>query len=324
MGGCVIELENFDIYPRSGISYGGHAGQKKGILIDGERWIVKYPKTTVGMKAVEIPYTTSPISEYLGSKIYASIGIPTQNVKLGVSDGKLVVACKDFLRDNEKIFDFNMIRNEYDSTLAKKMEHLAFKERLHFNSHLEEIMLIMQMNSYFKVLPDLQQRFWDMFIVDAFIHNNDRNEENWGVVHSPNENRVSLVFDNGSAFCNKMSNKKFESLLSDETKFKQLVYENARSVYRLEDKPINPLKYIESMQNINVIEALIRIVPKIDFSKIQEIFDEIPKEWKGITVLSNPQREMYLKMLKFIYRRIFIPTYQNVLEEKRTKNSRQK
>ena len=41
----MIKLENFDKYTDSGISYGGHSGSKKGMLIDGENWLVKYPKS---------------------------------------------------------------------------------------------------------------------------------------------------------------------------------------------------------------------------------------------------------------------------------------
>lgn len=45
---------------------------------------------------VEISYTTSPLSEYIGSYIYESIGIPVHVTKLGIKDGKVVVAYKDF------------------------------------------------------------------------------------------------------------------------------------------------------------------------------------------------------------------------------------
>ena len=43
---------------RDGI-YGGNGGTKDGVLIDGEYWFIKYPKTTRGMseKAQQISYT---------------------------------------------------------------------------------------------------------------------------------------------------------------------------------------------------------------------------------------------------------------------------
>lgn len=41
-------------------------------------------------------YTASPLSEYIGSQIYQSLGIPVHETMLGIRDNKLVVACKDF------------------------------------------------------------------------------------------------------------------------------------------------------------------------------------------------------------------------------------
>ena len=51
-------------------TYGGKAGDKEGITINGEYWIVKYPKSTKGMRGTLDSYTTAPLSEYIGSNIY--------------------------------------------------------------------------------------------------------------------------------------------------------------------------------------------------------------------------------------------------------------
>ena len=47
-------------------AYGGMAGSKLGIIYQNEDWILKFPKTTKGMRETEISYTTSPLSEYIG------------------------------------------------------------------------------------------------------------------------------------------------------------------------------------------------------------------------------------------------------------------
>ena len=82
---------------RDGI-YGGNGGTKDGVLIDGEYWFIKYPKTTRGMseKAQQISYTTAPLSEYIGSHIYSILGFDVHDTLLGIKKGKAVVACKDF------------------------------------------------------------------------------------------------------------------------------------------------------------------------------------------------------------------------------------
>ena len=92
----MIKIENFDNLRLSGIAYGGHSGSKKWVIIEGEKWLLKYPKSTKSMDRVDLSYTTVPLSEYLGSHIYELIGIETHKAKLGISNKKIVVACKDF------------------------------------------------------------------------------------------------------------------------------------------------------------------------------------------------------------------------------------
>lgn len=99
----MIEIKNLDEYDlsiRAG-SYGGRAGDKDGITINGEYYIVKYPKSTKSMNVKDMSYTTAPLSEYLGSKIYEVLGIDIHETMLGIRNGKLVVACKDFCKKKE-------------------------------------------------------------------------------------------------------------------------------------------------------------------------------------------------------------------------------
>ncbi len=307
----MINIENFDGLSASGISYGGHGGSKRGIILNNERWFLKYPKSTKSMDVQGISYSTTPLSEYLGSHIYESIGLETHKTKLGVANGKLVVACKDFLNSNEIIIDYNMIKNEYDENVERAIEHLSSSSNIDSNHDLEEVLVMMEENPYFKNNSELKNRFWDMFVIDALIGNNDRNEGNWGLIlnKDTNELRLAPVYDNGAAFYNKSSDDKLNSIYEDEFKFKQSVYDSELSIYKLNGKQINPLKYIESMENKECNVALLRIVPKIDMSKIINIFNEIPSEYNGLSVLSNIQKKYYLKSLQYKYDNILISIY---------------
>lgn len=313
----MIKIENFDLLASSGISYGGHGGSKKGIIINNERWFLKYPKSTRSMEVEGLSYSTTPLSEYLGSHIYESIGLEVHETKLGFSSGKIVVACRDFLDSNEIIIDYNMIKNEYDENVEKAIENLSSNSSIDSNHNLEEVLLIIEQNPYFKSIPELKMRFWDMFIIDSFINNNDRNEGNWGLVLNKDTNklRLSPVFDNGAAFYNKSENEKLTTIYNDEIKFKQSVYDSSISVYRLNGKKINPLKYIESMNNEECNKAVLRIVPKINMDKISNIFNEIPKEYNGLPVLSKIQKTYYLKSLEYKYNNILIPIYNKLIEK---------
>lgn len=307
----MIKIENFDLLDPSGISYGGHGGSKRGVIINNFRWFLKYPKSTKSMDVLGLSYSTTPLSEYLGSHIYETIGIETHETKLGIANGKIVVACKDFLDSNEMIIDYNMIKNEYDEGVEKAIENLSTGSNIDSNHDLEELLLIMEKNPYFKSIPELRERFWNMFLIDAFISNNDRNEGNWGLVlnKDTNELRLSPVFDNGASFYNKSDDDKLNSIYKDEFKFKQSVYDSSVSIYRLNGKRINPLKYIESMENLECNKAVLRMVEKIDMNKIKNIFDELPEEYNGLPVLSKMQKTYYLKSLEYKYNNVLIPVY---------------
>ena len=312
----MIKIENFDLLRPSKISYGGHGGSKRGVIINNEKWFLKYPKSTKSMNVDGLSYSTTPLSEYLGSHIYELIGLDVHKTKLGYANGKIVVACKDFLSNNETIIDYNMIKNEYDENVEREIEHLSSSGNLNSNHDLEEVLIIMEQNPYFKTIPELKIRFWDMFVIDAFISNNDRNEGNWGLILNKETNklRISPVFDNGSSFYNKSSNNKLTSIYEDEFKFKQSVYESSISIYRLNGKPINPLKYIESMREEECNKAILRIVPKINMDKIKDMFNNVPEEYNGIPVLSKIQKLYYLKSLEYKYNNVLIPIYKKLLK----------
>ena len=84
----MIEIADLRDCAPSGLFYGGRAGQKEGILINGEPWIAKYPRTTRDLVGKHLPsYTSSPVSEYLGSHIYGLLGIPVHETTLGYRAG---------------------------------------------------------------------------------------------------------------------------------------------------------------------------------------------------------------------------------------------
>lgn len=318
----MIKMEDFDSLKPSGISYGGHGGSKRGVILNGERWFLKYPKSTKSMDVEGLSYSTTPLSEYLGSHIYESIGIETHQTKLGLANNKIVVACKDFLDSSETIIDYNMIKNEYDENVEKAMEHLSSSSSLNSNHELEEVLLIMEENPYFKSIPKLKERFWDMFVIDALISNNDRNEGNWGLVLNKETNklRISPVFDNGASFFNKSNDEKLSTIYSDDFRFKQSVYDSSISIYQINGKRINPLKYIESMKNVDCNKAVLRVVPKINIEKISNIFNELPEEFNGLPVLSKMQKTYYLKSIEYKYNNVLMPIYNKLLETNKDAN----
>lgn len=309
-------IEDFNEVETNTLAYGGKSGQKLGVVINGENWFLKFPKSTKGFKKqVDMSYSTSPLSEYIGSHIYESIGIPVHETKLGIKDGKVVVACKDFRENINKIRfdDYNAINNLYVPGLEEKIS--SYSSSPH-SVDLDGIMVIMENNPRFSEHPELKERFWDMFVVDALIGNNDRNNGNWGMLVNSitNEMTVAPVFDNGAAFGNNIDDKKIEQILSDEKRFEQSAYSSRICTFSREDKSINPFYFIESLSNKDCDAALMRIVPKINVEKIKKMIHEIPNEVDGIQIISDIRKEFYCKCVEYRYEKSLYPTYLKIKE----------
>ena len=312
--------EDFNELKTNTLVYGGKSGQKLGVIINGDNWFLKFPKSTKRFsKQVDMSYSTSPLSEYIGSHIYESIGIPVHETKLGIKDGKVVVACKDFRENINTIRfdDYNAINNLYVSGLEEKLSSFSSSSHL---VDLEGIMIVMENNPRFLEHPELKERFWDMFIVDALIGNNDRNNGNWGMLVNSitNEMTVAPVFDNGAAFGSNIDDKKMERILNDEKRFEQSGYSSRICAFSREDKAINPFKYIESLKNEDCNAALMRIVPKINVENIQKMINEIPNEVNGIQIISDVRKEFYCKCIEYRYEKSLYPTYLKIKEINKT------
>lgn len=76
-------------------SYEG-ADFKRKIIYDGDVYMLKFGQKLESdeHKPLQASYTSTPVSEYLGSHIYALAGLPTQHTVMGTYDGRSVVACR--------------------------------------------------------------------------------------------------------------------------------------------------------------------------------------------------------------------------------------
>lgn len=310
-----MKIYDFNNVELSGRMYGGLSGSKLGIILDNEYWILKFPKNTKYFDNVYISYTTSPLSEYLGSHIYESIGIDVHKTILGFKDKKLVVACRDFKQNGEVLYEFREIKNEYVKDLEEKLESSTTSN---YGTDINELMLIMNNNPTFIKNPDLKKRFWIMFLIDAFIGNNDRNNGNWGILYneSKSASRLAPVYDNGASFSSKLSDDKISNIMNNEDSFINSVYLSRICSFYEYDKKINPLKYIEKMDNIELNNVILEIVPKINLDKIHDIIYELPNKIDDIEVISDIKKNFYYKSLEYRYNNILLPIYNKLISNK--------
>lgn len=304
-------LYDFTSVHGNDLPYGGNAGLKKGFSWNGDNWFLKFPKSTRNFRNIEISYTTSPLSEYIGSQIYETIGIPVHSTRMGIYENKAVVACKDFLQAGERLYEFGELKNIYSAELDRYEE---MSDSSGTNTDLNATLKIMETNPVLQSVSGVQERFWDMFIVDAFIGNNDRNNGNWGLIYTlDGEKRLSPVYDNGNCFRNKASDKQLQKTMSNEEAIKKSAYESVHSIYVSEKgNMVNPYEYIDAEENEECIAAVKRIVPKINIPRIKEMIQEIPETYHGVEIISSVKKEYYGLMLQKRYEDKLLPALERI------------
>ena len=263
-------------------TYAGANGNKISVIYEGEQYMLKFPPQAKLNKGMS--YSNSCFSEYLGCQIYESIGIPVQKTLMGVytvrGKQKIVVACGDFTEPGISLQDFASLKNR-----------MIDSERQGYGTELIDILQTIDEQTLVD-RDSLLERFWDMFIVDAFIGNWDRHNGNWGFLYDDRTDEITLapVYDCGSCLYPQADEKIMKAVLSDPGERNHRIYNIPLSAIMQEGKKIKYFDYISSLQNEECNRALKRIVPRIDMEKIKDIIDYTP-------FISDLQKEFYLMML---------------------------
>lgn len=268
---------DYSRYQSSGRYYTG-AERKKGILIQGEPYIVKYAKNSPQ------GITYSHISEYIGSHLFQMVGLEAQQTFLGICDGGPVVVMKDFIGEDEIFVPFNDVG---DSTLEQS------RERYQYTYH--DIMQMLEENMKLTDVEETIQHFWNMYLVDAWIGNFDRHGSNWGFLKKDNRYRMAPIYDNGSSLFPRLNtDMKLQKILDSKEEMLKRVYTFPTSQILLQGKKSSYYELIDSLQYEECNEALIRMKPKIDLEKMEKIID-------GVEEISAVRKTFYKRMLYLRY-----------------------
>ena len=293
----------------------GRAGQKEGILIDGEPWIAKYPRTTRDLEGKHLPpYTSSPVSEYVGARIYASLGIPVHETMLGYRAGKVVCACKDFTYPDKRLFEFREIKNALSDDDAGFNSAPSDGESV----YLGDVLATIETSDLLRAMPGVRERFWDMFVVDAFIKNPDRNNGNWGLLMDVGRSyELAPVYDLGSSLFSKRSPSLAESRLTGDENIEQDAFGTNVSCYRLpsEDgrgRAIHPFEYLASTRNPDLDAALVRFVETVDMEAVCALIDSVPAEAFGRVLMTEGVRSSHKLLLRRRLEDGFLPVYRRI------------
>lgn len=285
-------------------TYAGANGGKISVLYNGEQYMLKFPPFPTINK--EMSYTNSCISEYIGCKVFESVGIPVQETVIGTytSKGKekVVVACKDFTSQGITLQDFASLKNR-----------IIDSERNGYGTELADILSTIDEQTAMDS-ETLKTRFWDMFIVDALIGNWDRHNGNWGFLYNNATDEVTLapVFDCGSSLYPQADEDLMKKILSDKNELNHRIFDIPLSAVTYNGKKINYFRFLSEGKFPDCNKALKRIASRIDMKKIYEIIDNTP-------TVTELQKEFYKTMLTARKERI-IDFSLNKLKEKSKKH----
>lgn len=292
----IIDFSKCEYSIRHG-SYGGRAGDKDGILYNEKPYIVKYPKPSRQLQNIkDMSYTTSPLSEYIGSHVYQILGFNVHETLLGYRNDKIIVACKDFCENaSTRLMEMRTIKNGANKELEKLLETQLQSSTSGDIVNLNEQLLHLQHNPTLKKVNGTTERFWDMVVVDIFIDNNDRNNGNWGLLvdESTITYKLAPVYDNGNSFANKASDDKLKQYMQ-ESSFADRLTGN-RTSYEYNGKLLSAKKMLK-LQIPELEQAIIRNVPNIqnNMEQIKSFVNEIPETYHGKTVCSKIRKQYYI------------------------------
>ena len=275
-------MVDFTNLPRRNKTYAGANGSKIAVMYNGEQYMLKFPVSPSRNK--EMSYTNGCVSEYLGSHIFALVGIPVQETLLGTysKNGreKIVVACKDFTSPGIVIQDFASLKNT-----------IIDSEPNGYGTELSDILNAIREQQVVDPV-ELENWFRDMFIVDALIGNWDRHNGNWGFLYDTVQDEMKLapVYDCGSCLYPQADEAIMRATLDDPAEKNLRVFEIPLSGIKLNGKKINYFDFISSLELEGCNEALRRIVPRIHMEQIEKLVNETP-------FITDLQKQFYKTML---------------------------
>ena len=273
----------------SNVIYGG-SEKKTGIIFANQKWMLKYRKKTMYGDAF------NDVSEYLGSKIFAMLGFQTQEVLLGTYEGQYVVACKDFISNNQ----FTPFNDVGESSIDD--------DKTRYSYSYDDICKLIEKNKKIVDKKTMISLFWETYIVDALIANGDRHGKNWGFLKQDNKYYPAPIFDNGnSLFAMFSDEEEMKNVLQSKEELEERVYDRPRSIIKNEKGLNDYYSVISSKQYDECNKALLKIVPLINLNKINKLIDSVD--------ISDIRKDFLKTIIKMRYELMLLKTYEELNDE---------
>lgn len=288
---------NFTELPKKKKAYGGANGNKISIIYNENTYMLKLP--THALRNANLSYSNSAISEYLGCHIFNMLGIEAQETLLGTYTHheieRIVVACKDFVKDGEQLFDFASVKNQVIDSNSNG-----------YGTDIDDILETIEKQTVIdpKVL---KERFWCMFVVDALIGNWDRHNGNWGFLYNQKNDSLKFapIYDCGSCLYPQIDKEMIKKVLSSKAEQKARVFEVPTSAITQNGSRINYHNFLISHKYNGCDNALKSIAVKVNLEEINKLID-------GVEILSEDHKTFLKLMIKLRFENLIMKPLQTI------------
>lgn len=270
--------------------YSGYGGDVK-------KYAVEYNRQSYMLKTSQ-RYKNDAISEHLGCRIFAMLGIPVQETFLCYysktdEPPELVVACKNFREDKS-------IQLCTGDTLSKWFI-------THKDAHCPELKDIEKIFNKYQAddTGDIRQRFWETFVVDALIGNRSRHLDDWGFLSRELRHMtMAPVYDCGRSLGVYEDEKLMLECLADP----QVMYDNECQIltnFKVNGKRVT---YADMLLNpsLALVKAMETIVPRINFNDIYALVDSVP-------VLTKVRNKFIKESITMRYEKLLLPAINKIV-----------
>lgn len=294
-----VIIEDLEACGLSGRFYGGRAGRKIGIAWRGADWLVKFPGPTGRLEGGVRPSAVVPVSEWLGSHVYGLLDIPVHETVLGVRDGRIVCACKDFADRDHVLVDFHDLKNSLSDAEPGFVSSPSAGSCL----VLADVVAAIGRIPVLRCIPGVSDRFWDMFVIDAFTGRCSRDNTDWGVLRGPGMRfTLAPVYANGDPSGDRRTGSWMRRRVADRDLIRQDALD-VRSCYVTDTgHPIAPLKYMASGEDPACTRALARFMDRFDPARFDRLLGSIPSSALGLTVVPDGFHEYHRQVTAARYR----------------------
>ncbi len=292
-------MNNPNIIDLSGavLDWSDYSGSEKkySLVLDGVKYMVKLPDPVREIKN-DLSYMNNQFSEFVGCRIFESVGIPVQKTYLGQynHDGKdvIVVACRDFINDGIRLYPMKYIHSKDLFGSSNNKGKLTISKVYDLINGLKD--------------PTLESKtinhFWKMFVIDYLIGNYDRHLENWGMAKTSDGQRIPApVYDCGSSLL---------PLSSDETLQKGIKKKSFGGDSLAVLTPFSDEVQGRRLFFKDIIEAAPKdletaikdVFPKISLPEIYRIINETP-------FMSDIRKSAMIESVKARYNQVLLKAY---------------